>query len=128
MSTQEQELTKIETDVLGMLRESYKEHGSAYSGCIPANATAFRNYASEGDELWAAIDHMIHLGLVQRRNCQGLAYELTVAQRLELIDGYDLSDYWQLVGQGPGGDEYSEILHVRAEVAKQRAPCEPTSL
>lgn len=115
----DQKLTKRESGLLTVFRERYVERGWAYSGCVPANDTVLHPYAGDGDELWAAIDHLIQLGFLQRRNCQALAFELSPAQRLELIEDGDLSDYWRLAGQGPGADEYAEILHVRAEVAKQ---------
>lgn len=115
----DQELTKIEQDVLTVFKEKYIEHGWAFSGCLPANSPKLMSLSGDGDELWSAIYHLIEMGLVQRRNCQARAFELTTAQRLELIEANDLTDYWQLTSHGPGGDEYAEIVHVRAEVAKQ---------
>ena len=114
----DQELTKIETDILAVFREKYIEDGWFYSGCLPANSPKLQDLSDGSDQVWAAIDHLIQIGYVQRRNCQKLAYELTPSQRWELIESNDLSDYWQLVGQGPGGDEYAEIVHVRNEVEK----------
>lgn len=121
MSDQEQELTQIEQDALAVFKEKYIEHGYAFSGCVAANSDVLARLSGVGDELWAAIDHLIQLGLVQRRNCQALAFELTATQRLELIESHDLSDYWQLAGSGPGGDEYAEILHVRSVIEKGRS-------
>ena len=118
MSDQEQELTKIEQDVLELMKTEYVEHGWAHSGCVRPDWSALLNCNTEGDAVWRAVDHLIQLGYVQRRNCQALAYELTPAQRWQLIEGYDLNDYWQMAGQGPGGDEYYEITHVRSVVEK----------
>ena len=114
----DQVFTPIDCRVMTLLKERYIEKGWALSGCVPAEDPALARCARDGKDVLAAINHLIELGYIQKRDCQALAYELTPAQRLETIEGYDLADYWQLVGQGPGGDEYSEILHVRNEVEK----------
>lgn len=115
----DQGLTLIENRVFTLLKDRYVDDGWAFSGCAPAEDPALARCAKDGADVRAAIEHLITLGLVQKRDCMTLAFELSPAQRLELIEGYDLSDYWQLAGRSPGGDEYAEILHVRAEVAKQ---------
>lgn len=114
----DQGFTPIETNVLAVFQEKYIEHGWAFSGCLPANSPKLEDLSDGSEQVWAAIDHLIQMGYVQRRNCQKLAYELTAAQRRELINSHDLADYWHLVGQGPGGDEYHEITDVRQEVEK----------
>ena len=114
----DQELTTIEISVLAVFREKYIEHGWFYSGCLPANSPKLKDLSDDSDQVWAAIDHLIQIGYLQQRNCQKLSYELTPAQRWELIESNDLSDYWQLVGEGPGDVEYSEIVHVRNKVEK----------
>lgn len=114
----DQGLTPIESRVLSLLKHRYIEEGWAFSGCAPAEDPDLARCAKDGGDLRAAVDHLIQLGLVQKRDCMTLAFELSPAQRLELIDGYDLSDYWQLAGHQPGGDEYGEILHVRSVIEK----------
>lgn len=111
-------LTPIENRVLSLLKERYVDDGWAFSGCAPAEDPALARCAKDGADVRAAIDHLIQLGLVQKRDCQALAFELSPAQRLELIEGYDLSDYWQLSGRPSVGDEYGEILHVRSVIAR----------
>lgn len=101
------------------MKNRYIEEGWTFSGCVPSNDEALARCARHGDDVLAALDHLAQLGYIQQRNCQAFAFELSPAQRLELIEGNDLSDYWQIAGRGPGGDEYGEILHVRAEVANQ---------
>ena len=114
----DQGFTLIESRILSLLKSRYIDDGWAFSGCAPAVDPDLARCARDGADVTAAIDHLIELGLVQKRDCMTLAFELSPAQRLELIEDYDLSDYWQLSGRPSVGDEYGEILHVRSVIAR----------
>ena len=114
----DQVFTPIENRVMTLLKDRYIEEGWTFSGCVPAEDPALARCARDGDDALRAILHLIELGYIQKRDCMTLAFELSPAQRWELINSHDLADYWQFAGRGPGGDEYGEIVHVRDEVEK----------
>ena len=65
------------------LRE-YCDNGYLYSGILPYDI----NYKNEYKEL-------MDLGLIQIRNCDGFAYELSKLERRKLIINNNLAELWR---------------------------------
>lgn len=114
VSTKSQELLKF-------LQIDYINHGYMYSGSWPYASLRERGYGKE---------HMKELesaGLIQRRNCDDFAYELTPAERAKLIEEYDLQHRWKsCTGKGLFDSIDHEISSVRSEAAPQAEPPKPS--
>ena len=68
-------------------KEVYIESGHRYSGAI-----------SETSSNRKEIHELLECGLIQRRDCQAVSFELNVLERFSLIDEYDLPKKWKETG------------------------------
>ncbi len=72
-----------------IFEKHYLEKGYIYSGMIPYNAAPVISFD------YNVYRELIDAGLLQQRDCNGYAFELTVSARKKLIDNYNLSEVWE---------------------------------
>lgn len=75
-------------DLINLLREEYINNGYLYSGSMPFNSLINKGFSRE------TINNLLDDGLIQKRNCEGLAYELPTDERKILIAKHDLCSVW----------------------------------
>lgn len=111
-----QQLTQKGQELLKFLQVDYINHGYMYSGSWPYNSLLDRGFGKEHmKELEAA-------GLIQRRNCNEFAYELTAAERSKLIGEYDLPSRWKSsAGRGLFHSINEEVRSVKAATPKKES-------
>ncbi|MDO5555110.1 MAG: hypothetical protein Q4G09_00205 [Clostridia bacterium] len=73
---------KKEKELIKIFTESFIKDNLIYEGMIPANADIIKKYTA--DEL----NLLINKGIIQTRNCNGLAYEFTQPYKDELLEIY----------------------------------------
>lgn len=77
-----------ENKLLVFLQDEYIDNGYLYSGSWPYNS--LRDMGFERTD----IDKLVTKGFLQRRNCEGLAYELSIQKRHQLLSQYSLCSRW----------------------------------
>lgn len=75
-----------------IFKEEYVKRGCMYSGMIPLNAPPICGYQVR------ALYELVSAGVLQKRDCDADAFELTAQERLKLIDTYNLQDAWKESG------------------------------
>ena len=61
-----------------VFKSEFLDNGDMYDGCIPYNSSLVEGYQK------SAFDELVDAGLIQIRNSEGVAYELTSAEREKL--------------------------------------------
>lgn len=74
--------------LLNFLYNEYVDNGYMYSGSWPYNSLLEKGFTKE------VINALLEDGLIQRRNCEGFAYELSVQKRHQLLSKYSLCSKW----------------------------------
>lgn len=91
-------------ELLLFLQKEYIDTGYLYSGSWPYNSLVEKGYNQK------AIDELLDKGLIQKRNCEGFTYELSVSKRHQLLSVHSLSSRWlEEAGNGL-------LENIRAEV------------
>ena len=72
-----------------MMQEQYVTDVYLYSGCCPYECLRQLGYSR--NTIHELLDH----GLIQRRNCDDYALELTAAERWKLIQEHNLGQLWE---------------------------------
>lgn len=72
-----------------IFEKRYLEKGYLYSGMIPFNAAPVISFD------YNVYHELIDAGFLQKRDCNGYAFELTVPARKKLIDENNLSEVWE---------------------------------
>jgi hypothetical protein len=79
------------TRLIRAFQRNYIRQGYLYSGCIRYERLRDRF----GSAVQSLIDDLIQDGILQRRSCGALAYELVPSERSSLRERYALSDEWE---------------------------------
>ena len=77
--------------LIRVFHRNYIRRGYLYSGCVPYEHLRTRF----GTGVQLLIDDLIRDGILQRRNCGALAYELVPAARQSLREKHGLGGYWE---------------------------------
>ena len=72
-----------------IFEKHYLKNGYIHSGMIPFNAAPVISFD------YSVYRELIDAGLLQKRDCNGYAFELTVPARKKLIDEYNLAEVWE---------------------------------
>lgn len=72
-----------------IFKKRYIDKGYMYSGMIPLNVPSILKFPM------STIHELVDAGILQKRNCEGDAYEFTVSERKNLIDQFNLSVVWE---------------------------------
>ncbi|MBQ8245846.1 MAG: hypothetical protein IJZ42_01820 [Lachnospiraceae bacterium] len=101
-------------DLYTFLKNEYIDNGYLYSGSWPYNSLREKGFTHKD------IDDLLEKGWIQKRNCEGLAYELSVPKRHQLLSEHALCSRWM---ESAGSAFLEEI---RAEVCDISlvVPCE----
>lgn len=75
-------------ELLLFLQKEYIDTGYLYSGSWPYNSLLEKGYNQK------VIDELLDKGLIQKRYCEGFAYELSVSKRHQLLSGHSLCSRW----------------------------------
>ena len=94
-STSNTSMSSKAQELLSFMNAEYKEGGYLYSGSWPYNSLKEKGYTREN------IAELESAGLLQRRNCEEYAFELSPAERKKLIAANDLCSVWY-EKKGPG--------------------------
>ncbi len=84
----EKELPEEAKKLFSYFIDEYIEKGYLYSGSVPYDALIANGVSI------SAIDKLLKNGVIQKRNCDGLAYELTPSKRKPLVAKHDLCSIW----------------------------------
>jgi hypothetical protein len=80
--------------VLGLLRDNYISQGYVYSGSMSPGLVARRLGVEAGKALEALVS-LVERGIVKRRGCEALSFELPAVERLRLIIDHGLARRWE---------------------------------
>lgn len=86
--------------LLAAFEAAYVEYGYIYSGCLPPRYIRERVFAGDADKAARAVDELLGAGLIVRRKCDALNYELTAHARLALIERHRLALVWNRAEAG----------------------------
>lgn len=86
--TKKEELSEEAKNLLAFVVDEYINNGYLYSGSVPYDVLIAKDFSI------LAIDNLLKNGVIQKRNCDGLAYELTSSKRKQLIAKHDLCSVW----------------------------------
>ena len=100
-------------ELLLFLQDEYINNGYMYSGSWPYNGLLDKGFKQE------AIDELLSNGLVQRRNREGLAYELSVSKRHQLLSQHSLCSRWL----EKAGNALLEDIRVEIQSVSLVNPC-----
>lgn len=81
-------LSEKARELLEFLRKDYKQSGYMYSGSWPYESLTRNGFEKE------VIHELQEIGLLQRRDCDDYAFELSAEERGRLITGGDLCSVW----------------------------------
>lgn len=107
----------MKEEILKILADEYVAGGFLHSGSLIPRVIADR-VGSERDAVLDNLTAMAEEGLVQRRSCQALAFELPGIRRAALIKQHNLREVWE-TGAGAAfypNSSHGEIAGVRKEL------------
>lgn len=114
------------TRLLYHFESEYMESGYMYSGSLPFSRLYNLGYRM-GD-----LKPLISAGLVQKRGCEGDAFELTASKRKQLIDDHNLTQVWnESAGSGFALDvqqEFEQVCAACPSRASDKRSMPPASL
>lgn len=87
-------LSKDALALFEIFKKHYVENGYMHSGMIPFNVAPVISFD------YSVYRELIEVGLLQKRDCNGYAFELTAPARKKLIDEYNLSEVWEADSHG----------------------------
>lgn len=102
-------LSEKSLELFQFLQTQYIDSGYSYSGSWPANSLFVKGYTMED------IEPLVNAKLIQKRDCDAYAYELTADERAKLIDAHNLGQAWQSKGTSISTDIRDEINCVMKE-------------
>ncbi|GLO68480.1 hypothetical protein [Oceanobacillus kimchii] len=107
-----------------MMKRNYIEQGYFASGSIGMN-DIFEKIHKDNEKAEIIVDQLLDSERVQiRRDCLGLAFELTAKERYQLIKEHNLSEEWE--DKAPIVNEaHGEIFAVIKEVKRKDIKLQP---
>lgn len=81
-------LSESAQSVYKMFKDEYIEHGYMYSGSLPRNSSDLANVEK------VILDELVNVGILQVRDCEGYAFELSVKERGGLMNKLSLASKW----------------------------------
>lgn len=108
------EFTEKEKEIIRIFKKHYIQLGYIYSGCLSSNTSIFLKEKQIIKKLFA----LVNKGILQKRNCSGLAFELVPKIRKRIILKNGLMKKWEKEAPYfyPNHPVYGEIPNVIKEV------------
>jgi len=115
------EALNVKALILKAMEKEYIEKGFMYSGCMSIHE--LREIA--GERVFDVVSEMMKEGLIERRNCEALAYELPKEKRKQLILEHNLAQVWEekapfFYPNAPYG-EVAEVFDLTQELLRKQA-------
>lgn len=99
--------------LLALLKDEYLDSGYLYSGSVPYACLYDQGFRNDD------INVLVQKGLVQKRQCEGVAYELTAPERHKLLSKHSLCSKWF----SAVGNAFREAIQDEARSASLVSPC-----
>ena len=87
-------LSDVERKILELMEQEYIRKGYMYSGSISINNHRLLKIIGDDNPV-DVMFRMVKKGLIEKRKCEALAFQLPAQKRLQLIKKYNLAVEWE---------------------------------